>query len=159
MGQNTPYITKYTKQEFDAMIALNGLDNGRLYKITDLRQHVMATSTNSYVIINEENLPAWDYEGVMVAGESSVYSGWSIEGGFTFGSINPTPVSVSGYLDTVVIITNATTLYIYDITSNAQSCNEIEINGVSYTGFDEYGLLSISGNIFVNGQSYNIKLK
>jgi len=49
---NKPYITEKTEAEILAMIDLAGLDDGRMYHITDLNQHIMGTSTTSYAVLN-----------------------------------------------------------------------------------------------------------
>lgn len=63
----TQYCKEITTAELIAMIALEGLDEGRLYNITDAKKWIMARSNSTYVIMkdqlhifNTESLPG-DY--------------------------------------------------------------------------------------------------
>lgn len=48
---NNPYITEKTEAEMAVMALLEGIDEGRLYHITDLDQRVMGVNGHEWVII------------------------------------------------------------------------------------------------------------
>lgn len=58
---NNQFITEITAAQLAAMIALStlegtegGLDEGRIYNITDSKQWIMATSTSTYIVLPEK---------------------------------------------------------------------------------------------------------
>jgi hypothetical protein len=64
---NTPYITEKTEAEMNSMAALEGIDEGRLYDITDLDQRVMGINGHSWVILYPTQKPAlMDFDPVVV---------------------------------------------------------------------------------------------
>lgn len=129
-----------------------------------------------YILVIDVN--PWDYEGTMTVGTRSYE-----EGGITHyevgyglatetGSMNPTNPQVSEFLEAVIIhctYYQSGGIIIYELGVSAwdsglsgivAACNTIEIDGVEYTGFDEYGKLAISSNPFpAPGQTCTIKLK
>ena len=105
---------------------------------------------------------SWDYSGTLTVGYlewyGSDYYGWMSS---VYGSINPTTIQVSGFSATTGVYYNDTAgeLHVED-NSGKKSCNTIEIDGVSYSGFNSSGILAVGSNPFpAEDETCTIKLK
>ena len=169
------YVTMYVPAKFQAGInswtlkdgSNNTLDSGSGYQANTVIDGLGAGDNIFKYEINYNGMifsyidtitlyGSWNYVGALTVGCFNNACGWDYYG---VGSISPTPVEVSGYNPTISIYYQSGVLYVYD-NSALKSCNTIEINGVSYTGFNSQGALTVASSPFpIENQIVTIKLR
>ena len=175
------YVTMYVPAKFQAGInswtlkdgSNNTLDSGSGYQANTVIDGLGAGDNIFKYEINYNGMifsyidtitlsGSWDYSGTLTVGYlewyGSDYYGWISS---VYGSINPATIQVSGFSATTGVYYNDTAgeLHVED-NSGKKSCNTIEIDGVSYSGFNSNGILAVGSNPFpAEGETCTIKLK